>query len=63
MAGFATRGAPWSRCAPQATSNKEDGQLSGQPEGKSHILPISASLFLDVPLGTPSSSFLELNKI
>ena len=48
--------------APQATSNEEDRQLPIQPKGKRHILSISASLLLNVPLGTLSSSFLELNQ-
>ena len=73
MSGFTARGAPCIRSDTQATSNEEDGQLPVQPEGKRHILSISASLLLaacsvcplrgilDVPLGTPSSSFLELN--
>jgi len=33
------------------------------PEGEAHILAISASLLLDVPMGTPSSSFLDIDKI
>ena len=61
MVGFKARGAQRS-IATQATSNTEDSHIPVQPVGKAPILSTSASLLLDVPLGTPSSSFLELNQ-